>query len=477
MTPYNALRSIVHAGKMRDEASPLLRVYDFIAVQKSLLFCGGIFLISFALFALLSPDALVNGDAALYAQQIAHVDFAQRTIHLGYYLLGIPFIHLLPLPADYSLNLMNCFFGALSIVLIFTIAGTVSQNLSAAIVAGTLLLTHYLFAYNALYAEVYMPQLCFFLLSLQLVLAKHAFSGGIAFACAFLITPGSLFGLPCLMVVLRNKKPLLYFSAAAFCVITIALTPHLDDYFFGGRGLLKALQSRMSIHQALIKETNEFFSSFLLYVPVLVAGIIKMVTDKRLHRLGVALIILWLTTFLFGERFGDVPAQLPAYALFCLMGGLGFHYLLGLLKGKSPFLTWTAYTLLVLCVATTGFLAFRRLEETSRTLIEYRTKVIALNRTAHPDDLVLGEWSQGILFEHYIFQKSYTGVWINTEWLSGDWGQRIQEESRRKLNDALSAGREVWLLDDPSSLVPMLSRLGYALEPFRNYYRIIRKLP
>jgi hypothetical protein len=359
----------------------------------------------------------------------------------------------------------------------FTIACTVSQNLLVAFVSSTLLLTNYLFVYNALYAEVYMPQLCFFLLSLQLVLSHHPIFGGTAFACAFLITPSSLFGLPCLMVVLRDKKPIFYFSTAAFLVITIALAPHLDDYFFGGRGLLKAVQTRMSIHQALIKETKEFFSSFLLYLLFLVAGIMHIITDKRFRQLGIGIVSLWFVSFLFGERFGDVPTQLPTYALFCLIGGLGFYYVIRLGSGKSPALLCTAYGLLILAVSTTGLFTLRRIEETNRTLIEYRNTVFALNRTAHPDYLVVGDWSQGILFEHYILQRSYTGVWINTEWLSGDWGERIQKESSAKLNDALSSGREIWLLDARLSPVHAVSKLGYVIEPFRNYYRIRRRVP
>jgi hypothetical protein len=243
----------VQPGKIVDESSPFFYLCDFLVSKKTLLSCGGLFLISFALFSLITPNALINGDAALYQQQITHFDFSQRTIHLGYYLLGIPFIHFLPLPADYALNLMNCFLGALSIVLIFTIALTVSQNLLVAFVSSTLLLTNYIFVYNGVYAEVYMPQLFFFLLSFQLVLLQKAIPAGIAFALAFLITPSSLFGFPCLILLLRGKKQLFHFSAAAFLVISVPIAPHRTDYFLGGRGLLKAVQDQISIHHVLIK--------------------------------------------------------------------------------------------------------------------------------------------------------------------------------------------------------------------------------
>jgi hypothetical protein len=199
--------------------------------------------------------------------------------------------------------------------------------------------------------------------------------------------------------------------------------------------------------------------------------------NKRLHALGGALISLWFFSFIFGEKFGDVPVQLPIYVLLSLVGGLGFHYLLGLRNGRNTLITSIVYLLLILCVSITGLFTFRRIEERSHKLIEYRDTVLAINRRAGPDYLAVGEWSQGILFEHYIFQRSYTDVWINTEWLSGDWGQHMQKDSTAKLNDALSSGREIWLLGNDLSLFPDLHKQGYVIEPFRNCYRATGNLP
>lgn len=55
-----------------------------------------IFLISFTMFTSLTSNAFINGDAAVYEQQMAHLDFSQRTIHLVYYLYGAMFTWLLP---------------------------------------------------------------------------------------------------------------------------------------------------------------------------------------------------------------------------------------------------------------------------------------------------------------------------------------------------------------------------------------------
>ena len=465
----------MQTGRLAEHSSPLIFVCDFFASKKILLFCGGIFLFSFALFSFISPNALVNGDAALYQQQIAHFDFSQRTIHLGYYLLGIPFIHLLPLPADYALNLMNCFFGALSIVLIFLIGLTVSKTFLVGCAASIFLLTNYIFVYNAVYAEVYIPQLFFFLLSFQLVLVQKPIFGGVSFALAFLISPSALFGFPCLTLLLRDRRQLLYFSGAVFVLLSVGLALHIDDYLFGGRGLFKALREHMGMNQVILKESKEFLSSLIFYLPFILVGSAQLIRNKELRRVGSAILSLWLLTFLFGERFGDVPSQLPTYALFCFMGGLGFHYLAQFCKGRRSVIKYSFYLLLIACTIMTTLFTFRRINETNRNLTEYRNTVVALDHSALPDYLVVGEWTEGILFEHYLFQKSYTGVWINTEWLSGDWGPLKQKESINRLNTAIASRREIWLLDNNPSLFSYLKKHGYTIEPFRKVYRAVLK--
>ena len=128
-----------------------------------------VFLISFVLFALSSPGALPNGDAALYLQQILSLDVSQRTTHIGYYLIGIPFIHFLPFASDYSLNLMSCLCGALCASLLFLITLFITRSRLISLVACFILVTTNVFAHNAVFAEVYVPQLFFFLLALLLL--------------------------------------------------------------------------------------------------------------------------------------------------------------------------------------------------------------------------------------------------------------------------------------------------------------------
>lgn len=438
--------------------------------------CAGLFLVSLAFFAFLSSNALINGDAALYQQQIVNFDFAQRTVHLGYYLLGSPFIHMLPLPDDYALNLMNCFFGALCSVLIYLTALAITQNHRAALLSVTVLLTNYLFVVNAAYAEVYLPQLFFFLLAIQLVLRERSIPAGVSFALSFLVTPSALFGLPFLLLLQRDRRAMVQLTTTALLLVLPAILPRWDDYYGGGRGILKAVSTGWPIQAALAKEAGELFTSMLCYAPFLLAGVLYIVRTRRLHRFGAALLSLWFCSFIFGEKFGDVPVQLPTYVLLSPVVGLGVIFLLGLARKRSAHAVSALYLFIILAVGITGFFTIRRMAETTRSLNEYRTTVLAIDRSAHPDYLVLGGWSQGILFEHYVLQRSYTGVWINTEWLAGDWGEAMHNKSRAQLERARSSGREMWLLDADPSPLSALSKQGYVIEPFRNFYRARKQM-
>ncbi len=51
-------------------------------------------LVSFLFMAPFAPRGLVNGDAAVYAQQIEQRNIGIRTVHIGYHLLGILFTSL-----------------------------------------------------------------------------------------------------------------------------------------------------------------------------------------------------------------------------------------------------------------------------------------------------------------------------------------------------------------------------------------------
>lgn len=501
--------------------------------KKAMFISAIIFLITLTMFAGSTPNVLISGDAVVYAQQIAHSDFSNRTIHLGYFLLGAVFTYLLPFSNDYALNLMNCFFGALSISIIYLIAFNIYGKHTVAVVSSLFLATNYLFVFNSLYAEVYVIQTFFLLLALQLWLLNKPIVTGLSFALSILVSPTTIFAIPCFIILRPHKQALFRLGVSLFIILAIVLLPRFDDYLYGGRGLLISANIPFNIRSTILKESFEIIYGMFLYIPFVLYGIIIVIRQKRLRVFGMGIFSLWLTTFLFADRFADVPAQLPFYALLCIIGGLGFQNFSTILSTKGNgkkgliyvwllssisiiiifvlaigrtsqevsiilpmifFVIIALYTIivtlltrvnnigkinhslavfgmLVLFVSINSSLLYTRVNIVNHDLVEYHDTVLEMSKVAGPDYLVVGRWGQGILFEHYVSKKSYTKYWINTEWLFTDsWGKSKQVESVKKWQDAIANGQEIWLLDDYPTLFSDLREGGYTIEPFRNIY-------
>jgi hypothetical protein len=429
-----------------------------------------LFLCSFFYFAWLCPRILSSGDAALYVQQIRHIDLTHRTVHLGYYLLGLPVIHLLPLPPDYALNLMGCFYAALSIAALFLITLSLTGSRLASFASCLIVLTNPLFTSNAVFAEVYGAQLFFFLLSIVLLLYNKPAFAGLFYAVSFLITPSAIFGLAMLFPFRKDRSILSRFAISALLIIIAVVSPVASDYFIGGRGLLKASRASLEISAVFLKEYHEFFSTMLWYAPFLIAGAIEMISCRRYRDWGLTILGIWLFTFIAGERFGDVPVQLPAYAFICIVGGLGFQSVINFLHEKSRLITAALYLFLIVSVTSSGIITRNHIMHIMAEHEKYRETMYALKHAAQPYFIAIGPWTEGILFEHYLYGASYIGRWINKEWLSGTWGNAKRDQSREALNRAILSGKEIWLLNYDASLFSELQKRGYRINPFRTVF-------
>ncbi len=502
-----------------------------------------IFLVSLTLFASLTSNALINGDAAVYEQEIiSRLDFSRITVHIAYNLLGALFTQILPGSNDYALNLMNCFFGAISIALIYLLSFRISSRHTTSIISSLFIATNYLFVINSLYAEVYVLQTFFILLSLHCWLSKKPILTGFTLALAILVTPSTLLALPCFIVLRPDRPSLLRLYGTVFVVLAIAIIPHRSDYFFGSRGLFNAARSPINVGSTIIKEGYEAVFGLFLCVPFILIGAIHVVKERRLATFGAFLVCLWAINFLFAERFSDVPTQLPLYALLYVIGALGVQtctiesvrqtdeqrsksmwalsasslFMILLLSvalriGRTPILiplreisllvplTFAAiniaYTLifvlstkmaritggnarsmiygyLILFLIMNSYVSFTLVRTLSSDLVEYREATLKANEIANPNYLIVGDWSQGILFEHYVFHEFNTGIWVNTECLLTDlWGKSKHEESKTKWRNSLEAGREIFVLGNFPSLLLELQNAGYTIEPLGNIYR------
>lgn len=427
-----------------------------------------LFLVVFSALASLCTEALINGDAAVYLQQMQNLNFTDRPVHLGYYLLGAGFIRILPGSDDYAINLMNCFLGALSIMLVYFITFTICHKYMPAVAASLLLFTHYMFLENSIYAEVYTPQVCFLLLSILLWLLNKPILASLSFLFSFLITPSAILALPCFFILRPRLRPLLLFCAIFSVSAAVAIVPVRQSYFFGSRSLFGAANRPFDIRWALNKEGREIFSSFFLCIPLVVAGFLEIFGRKQFRPLAFALLMLWLVTLLSAEKISDVPSQLPVYAMLCVVGGLGLGLILRISNSRIyiKFAAYAAVIAVIVAVFINGFNAFKKVLTSNKYRTEYRNTVMRISKIAAPDYLVVGRWNRGVLFEHYAFQKSFTPHWINLEWLAGYWGKDKTNESREKLDQAIAAHRQIWLLEEQPHFRAILFRRGYKITQF-----------
>jgi hypothetical protein len=454
-------------ARLNNFANPFLEILQP-CKTKDVLIGLIILLAAFAAFASLSTEALSNGDAAIYLQQMQNLDFTDRPVHLGYCLLGAGFIRLLPGSDDHAINLMNCFLGALSIMLVYFITFTICHEHIPAVAASLLLLTHDMFFENSIYAEVYTPQVCFFLLSILLWLLNKPILAGLSFLLSFLITPSTILALPCFFILRPRFRPLLLFCTIFLVIAAVVIFPVRQSYFFGSRGLFGVANRPFNLRWALNKEGREIFSGFFLCIPLVVAGLLEAFGRKRFRPLAFALLILWLVTLFSAEKIRDVSPQLPTYVIFCVVGGLGLGLLLRILDRRTHlrFIISVAVIAVILAVSTNGFNAFKKARTLNKCRTGYRNTVIRISKVADPDYLVIGAWNRGILFEHYLFQKSFTPYWISFEWLNGTCGREQQNGSQKKLRQAIAAHRQIWMLENYSDLISTLQKNGYKITQF-----------
>jgi hypothetical protein len=432
-----------------------------------------LFLAVFSILAYLCTEALINGDAAVYIQQMQNLDFVNRSVHIGYYLLGAAVLHILPGSDDYVINLMNCSLGALSIMLVYFITFTICHKHIPAIVASLLLFTNYIFIENSIYAEVYAPQVCFFLLSIFLWLLNKPVFAALSFLLSFLITPSAIFALPCFFILRPRLRPLLLFCVIFLVSAVVAIFPVRQSYFFGSRGLFEAANRPLNLSWALFKEGREIFSGFFLCIPLVAAGLLEIFGRKQFRPFAFALLVLWLVTFFSAEKINDVPPQLPVYAMLCVVGGLGFGLIPRISDSKTyiKFISYAVVIAVIFAVFINGFVAFKKLITASGCHTEYRNTVIEMGKVVAPDYVVVGGWTNCVLLEHYLSQKSYVPYcWINDQDLLGTSGQLRQKEAFKELRKAVAARRQIWLSKEHAVFFSVLQRNGYEITPFRDMY-------
>ncbi len=489
---------------------------------------------SFVLFAALAPDALTNGDDAVYAQQIKSFELGERTTHLGYYLLGSPLALLAPDFSDYSLNAMSAFFGALTVAAVGLLTRALCGSSTGAIFSGLFLATNYLFVYNCVFAEIYISQTFFLVLAFGLLLYAQPVAGGLAFGLSTLISPSTLLAVPGLVVLRPRLRLLFKFAAAAALLLVLCLAWVLGDYLFGDRGLLGATSGGVDLKATVMKEGLEIVLGVFVWLPLLLLGILELATRAPFRRFGAVLLTVWVFIFVFGERFADVPAQLSTHALLGVAVGIGVERLnrwwrlseaggrrlsmallvavalvpvaaaalarpfSGTLQRLPGFLPPVIAGTLIVTALGAAWLPRRRsarllfplvlalisgavtltlIRQQSEETVAYRETVLRAGKVAESHHLVVGTWTRGILFNHYLYGQPYHESWLDVQRLEGSLGEADQAAARKRWRAALAAGYEIWFLGDHPEYLAEARRQNYHVEPFGRIFHVHRRQP
>jgi hypothetical protein len=464
------------------------------------------FCILFLIFAAVAPVSFINGDAVVYAEQIRAANFAERTTHLGYYIVAYP-VSLLPISLSHALNLLNCAFGAGAVVLVGLLAREITGSRHIGLLAACIAAVNPMVVGNALHAEVYMSQSMFMLAGVYLWRKKSAILSGASIAVAFLVTSSTALAGPFFVILRPQVKALATLGIVALLISAAALAPVLSNYLYGARGFLGALGHGIDYKLAFLKSGRDVFFGFFAMMPYLIAGAIECWRQSSLRRFGLALAVLWLTVFAFGEKFLDVPVQLPTYLLACIVAAIGVqatysgerkaaligtcaafgtvamvlavrshvpalyadhlpsNLLLTVLVGTLAFTavaTIKACSRRILvaaaCVALMGnaFVVFQQEADTRQKLSEMETVARRIGET--PKSAFVAKWNTMVRVNWLNHAVAYQPDGFDVDELDGGYKSEV---ARSRFKQALVQKEAVFLLDATPSIARLLSENGF----------------
>lgn len=285
----------------------------------------------FALWPLVQP-VLQNADTAVYNDQIDARDLGGRTTHIGYMALGVLFRALIPGQTDRVMNAMTLILGVAGLYAVYAASYRLCRSSLGGLLAAASVAAIPVYLKGMLLSEVDVPLAAFVAIAFCFALHERVILAATAYGCAMLISPlGGLSLAPVLIAVTwplgtRNNlatwlRRFMLFAAVSVAIYGSVVVPHWQEYIYGGRGLLHAprrafnlaAHARRSLHFAE-RELGPMLGLWLLAS----ASALR----RKLYGLVLGGLLAVAVALTFGERFVDVPVQLPTALL--LAPWLGF---------------------------------------------------------------------------------------------------------------------------------------------------------
>lgn len=423
-----------------------------------------LFLVLFVAHLSLLRPLLQNGDSAVYNQQIDDLDLSHRSTHVGYFALGIVFNHLLPFGTDSNMNLMALIVGFLGLAAVYATTKRFSDSRLAASAAVLLALGLVTQVRGMLLSEVDGVSVALVAMAFACFERGAALPAGLLFGFSVLVTPlsGPLLALFASTAAVRALAGLGAFRAQARQLFTfgvgalLAYVPPVailfQDYVYGPRGLLKAPRSAFDVPQR-IAHSWSFISHELGYMlPLYAVGALLCLLSPRLWRAGqpaLALLVSMALMAVVGERFTDVPVQLPNLVLLGMLPAIAFAVHGRAVKASLALLGCTWF------FNVHG--AYANLSDQLRSRERDRKLCLGIRAQSGPRAPVLvglSGWDQPRIFERFTSSPEHRSASMDL--------RAFLRNQRRWLEPAQTS--QVWFFRKPSSsqLAPFLER--YSLE-------------
>ncbi|MGM0575516.1 MAG: hypothetical protein ACQEXJ_07275 [Myxococcota bacterium] len=379
----------------------------------------GVFAGVILLHAPLLGPYIQNGDGAVYNQQVERRDLSVRTTHIGYVALGVAFDALWPGSTDTAMNVLCAVAGAVGATALWWIALSLGAGRALALLAALLALASHAYVRGMVLSEVDTVLASLTVTALALHLHRRTVLAGPVYGLAMLVSPLAAWSLPWFVLLrtsdaataparhLDHLKRVVVFGLTSLAVYAPVVGIHWDNYFHGGRGILTAPREPLEPLVGLERSLDFFTGEGAALLPLMLAGLLLVGTrrgEARRISLALGVSVSVVATALLGERFVDVPVQLPNWLVLC-----AFAAVLGPTVGASR--RWLAVP--AVAILLTALPARLSVAEEVETIAEERATYLAMKEASAPHPVYLvglrKSWDDGVPFERIVYGETKLG--------------------------------------------------------------------
>ena len=376
-----------------------------------------IFLGILAFYVLHVSSSLLNADCAVYNEQVATLDLRGRTVHFGYFALGIIFTRLMPwVNINLAMNLMACLCGAMGVTAIYALVRYLTGNTLAGFMSAFILGFANDYMCHSLFSEVHAAQTGLATVALLAWFLGRPGLAGRLFLWDMLVTPLSVVILPTFLGRRLFRKELS--AAAAACVpgYMVFLIVFWRDYFYGPRGLLHLNLGVRGLEEIIdgYRLARELFgTSFGLSAWLGLFGVLYAVFSRSTHLRRFILSAI-VTVCLHLTVCGYIPQRgfnVLVYPMVAAAAGIGFHAL-SKIPTRARGVVLGAAVLAAIYSATSSYRALRPYLDSVETEQQTYDRLASVDKARwFTTDL----WDVRMMFEWTAFGRTHTEFFIDPQ--------------------------------------------------------------